>query len=139
MHLPETFAQAARHAADGTAGADARYEGVDAPSELFDELARGARVVALRICRILKLARHESAGRLPDELLRAAHGGDHSVRGRRQRNLGSIGTHDMAPFEAHVLGHHEDATIASHGGDHREADTGVATRRLDDRGSRSEP
>jgi hypothetical protein len=41
----------------------------------------------------------------------------------------------VATLEAHVFRHHQNATVASNGGDHRQADAGVAAGGLDQRGA----
>jgi len=63
------------------------------------------------------------------------HRADHALARFRQDDFGSVRTQDVAPFDAHVFGHDDDAAVATHRGDHGEADARVAARGFDDRGS----
>ena len=55
----------------------------------------------------------------------------------RQRDLGAEDLEQLAPLDRHVLGHHDAQPVAAQLGDQREADAGVARRRLEDRVARA--
>ena len=61
--------------------------------------------------------------------------GEHAAalsRRRRQHDLRAEEAHQLAALDAEVLGHRDDERIALVRAHHREADAGVAARRLDD-------
>ena len=112
----------------------ARDERSQLAAGLLQHLPRGARLVALRVCGILELARHEGVRHLGQQRLRARHRAAHAVRGGGQHDVRAVSAQDVAALEAHVLRHHQHTAIATHGRDHRETDAGVAARGLDDHG-----
>src|SRR5207248_4809702 len=82
---------------------------------------------------ILELLRYKVAGMLANEFLSREDGARHSLDGGREMELGAEAGKQSLALDAHVFGHRQDQAVALHGGDHREADPGVAARRLHDR------
>jgi hypothetical protein len=79
---------------------------------------------------VLELTGHEPAVRLRqlDRLLNHAEG---AVGGRGQDHLGAEKAHQAAALNAEAFGHGHDQRVALLGADHRQADPGIAARRLD--------
>ena len=59
--------------------------------------------------------------------------------GGRDHDLGTVRTQQPDLLTAHLVGHHEDATVSLDGRRHGQPDTGVARRRLDDRSPWPQP
>ena len=60
----------------------------------------------------------------------------HAVLAGREHELRAVGRRELATLDRHRVGHREDELVALHRGDEREADAGVAARRLDERAAR---
>jgi hypothetical protein len=81
---------------------------------------------------VLELAAQEPAVRVRELDRLAEHAGT-AQRRRREYDLRAEEPHHAAPLDAEVLSHHDDQRIALLRAHHREADAGVAARRLDHR------
>ena len=57
----------------------------------------------------------------------------HAVLAGREHELGAVGRDELAALDGHRIRHREDQVVALHRGDQRQADAGVAARRLDER------
>jgi hypothetical protein len=123
-------------AADRATGADAGHEVRDLPVGLLPDLRAGRLVVRPRVVRVGVLVGLPGTLDLADQAV-----GDVVVRvgvlrrdGRRaDDHLSAVRLEHVALVLADLVGADEDALVALGLGDHREADAGVAGRRLDDR------
>ena len=119
-------------AAYGPAGPDAGDEDIYLAFGVLPDLLPGRPFVGRRVGRVDKLAEdHGTGSRLPD-LLRPPDRALHPVGPRRQFNLRPEGLQEVAPLDAHRVGHREDYPVALRRADPGEADAGVSARRLDD-------
>lgn len=92
----------------------------------------------IRIRAVVELTWHERLFRLRDDALGFGDGARHSVFRGRDDDFGAVRAKDASALDAHVLGHHEHASVATHRGDHRERYPGVSTRGLDDDAPRTD-
>ena len=99
------------------------------------DLLRRRAAVHLRVGRVVELLRHEVVLVLRHQLLGGEDGAGHALDRRREDELGAVALQQLAALGAHVVRHRQDQLVALHGSDHREADAGVAGRRLDDGGA----
>ena len=101
-----------------------------------DFRGRGA-YVHLGVGRVVELLRQEGALRGGD-FARLRDGSLHLLLGRREDDARSERLEKLPALEAHALRHREHAAVPLHRADQREADAGVAARRLHDRASRQQ-
>jgi hypothetical protein len=97
------------------------------------DLGAGALVVRERVRGIAVLEQPAVLGTLGADLLGEADRAVAAFLTGAQRHLGAEDLEQLAPFDAHVLGHHDAQSVAAQLGDERQADAGVARRRFEDR------
>ncbi len=133
--------RSAADARDGAAGADAGHEVGDPAGGLLPDLGAGGGVVGGGVVGVVVLVGLEGARRRRGDAV-----GDGVVRvgvvrvdrGRAHDHLGAEGPQQLHLLAGDLVRHGEDASVAPAGGDHRQADAGVARGRLDDRPARLE-
>ena len=134
--------EVAGDAGEGAAGADAGDEGGDAALGLVPDLGAGGAVVDLGVGEVGELVGPPGAGDLAGQAV-----GDAVVAVRRigrdvglgDDDLGAVGLEQADLLGAHLVGQDEDAAVALDGGDHGQADAGVAGGRLNDGAARPQP
>jgi hypothetical protein len=133
--------QVAPGAGDRPAGPDRDDERVDPAAGLLPDLRAGELVVGVRVRHVRVLVGLERARDLLGEPV-----GDRVVAFRRvgvdgrrtDDDLGAVRAQERDLLLAHLVRHDEDAAVALDRRCDREADAGVARRRLDDRPARLE-
>src|SRR5690606_6915279 len=124
--------QNATDARNGASGAVASYEIIQArASEIIHDLARRGHFVNVRICFGFKLTGKEPAigfGQFHGLLVHA----ETLERTRSQDDLGPEHPHQLAALNREAVGHRDDKRITLLGADDRQADAGIAARRLND-------
>ncbi len=90
----------------------------------------------LRVGWIVELLQHDVAHIRGQDFLRLADRPAHPFGARRQDQLGAKGLQQLAPLQAHGVGHHQQAVIAFGRSHQRQADAGVAAGRLHQNGVR---
>ena len=88
--------------------------------------------------RVVELAGHPGRGQGAQQLLRLGDGALHALGAGGQLQPGAQCGEQVAPLQAHGLGHGEDDLIALDGGDIAQAHAGVAAGGLHDNGARLE-
>ena len=102
---------------------------------LLPDLGAGRAVVGLGVHRVVVLVRQEPPGGLTGEPLGHLVVGLGRLRRDRARaddDLGAVRAEEIALLLALLVGHRADEAVALDRRGHREADAGVAARRLDD-------
>ena len=125
--------QGSPHPGHRPARPDARDEGVEAALRRGQDLGARARLVHLRVRRVVELAGHEAAGVVCEDPVRLLDGALHELLARRQHEDRPVVLEQAPALEAHVVRHGEHEPVTLHGGHEGEADAGVAARGLDDR------
>ena len=135
LDLGVLLLEVAADAADRAAGAHAGHEVGDPAVGLLPDLRTGGLVVGARVVRVGVLVGLPGAGLLGEPVADVVVGVRVLGRdgGRADHDLGAVGLEHVALVLADLVGAHEDALVALLLGHHRQADTGVAGGRLDDR------
>ena len=97
------------------------------------DLGAGALVVGQRVGRVAVLEQAHQRRVVGAELLREPDRAVAALLGGRQHDLGAEDLEQLAPLDRHVLGHDHAQPVAAQTRHHRQADAGVARRRLEDR------
>ena len=138
--LPLRLLDVARDAGDGAAGADAGRRGCRSSPSVSSQISGpGRRLVDRRVGRVLELLQqHVALGIGGDDLLGLGDRAVHALRALGEHELGAVGDEQLAPLDAHRLGHGQRERVAARRGDEGERDAGVAAGRLDDLLARAE-
>ncbi len=91
-----------------------------------------------RVGRVLELLGHEIPLVGLGQLLGLGDRARHAFGARRQDEFGAVGEQQLPALDAHRLGHRQHDLVAARRGHHRQRDTGVPARRLEDDGVRLE-
>ena len=84
---------------------------------------------------ILKLTGDEAAGCRLGDLFRLGDGTGHALGAGGQYHFRAVGGHQFLAFDAHGVGHDDDAFVAPQGGHQGKSDAGIAGGRLNDGGA----
>jgi hypothetical protein len=133
------LAQVAPGFGDGSAGADAGDQGVDAPVGVRPDLGARRGEVRARVARVVGLpGRPGALAELLGDLLGALDRARDARLGGHGHDDGAERGQDALALDGRAVGHDDDAGQPVDDGRLRQADAGVAARRLDDHHSRSE-
>ena len=126
------------HAGDRPARADAGHEHVHSTLRVPEDLTRRGPAMDFDVRGVVELLRDERAGRVRLDLDGFVDGALHAQGAGREDEFGAVGLEDLAPLDAHRLGHGENESVALDRGDEGQADSGVAAGGLDDESARLE-
>ncbi|CDE03168.1 unknown [Anaerotruncus sp. CAG:390] len=85
----------------------------------------------LRVGGVNELTGDKAAGYLLGELIRLGNGALHALCALGEHQFGAVSFHDLAAFDRHGLGHHDDYAVSARRGDRSKTYAGVARGRLD--------
>ena len=120
---------------DGAAGTHTGHENVHLAVGIFPNLGAGGLEVGVGVGRVVELIGDPRAGDGVGQLLCLFDGGEHAAGAGGQHQLCAVGGHELLAFDAHGVGHDDDAAVAPLGADRRKADAGVAGGGLNNRGA----